>query len=175
MAVIDAISAELRTMTAGVDQALKAVTVADGRAQEIAARAARSGFVGIAAGVAEVRNAIGEIRTRVTAVGQSINEAVKPVIAAPQEPSPEQTITALAPATQSVIAAREGITAAIGQVQQTRQMAAMVLRGGQPGPMLTALDAIKQVLDQLAVRCGTALTHLQAAVAQARQTGGSGN
>ncbi len=175
MAGIDAISADLQAMAAGIEQAHTAAAGADARAQEIAARAARSGFAGIAAGMVQVRRAIGEIRTRLTGIGAAVNEAVKPVTAAPQEMSPEQTITVLSPATEKLTAARDGIAATIGKVDQTRRLAATVLHGGQPGPMLTTLDAIKQILDQLTARCDAAQQHLRAAVAEARQIGGQGN
>ncbi len=70
---------------------------------------------------------------------------------------------------------REGIYAAIGRVAETQQLVGAVLQGGQPGPLVSALDGIRQVLGEVAQRSDAARQHLAVAIAQARQLGESGN
>jgi hypothetical protein len=118
---------------------------------------------------------IAEIRTRLAGVGSSIHEAAIAVAAAPKEMSPEQTVAMLAPVQEKVSGIRDQITATTTKVEETKQLAAAGLRGGQPGPMISALDSIKQVLVLVAQRGGTARQHVETAVAEARQMGESGN
>jgi hypothetical protein len=175
MSDIDTISNELRAIAAGIDQAQNNAAAADSQAQEIAARTATSGFTGIVAGMSRIRDAITEVRARLTAASGSVAEAAAPVAAAPKQPSPQETITVLASATEKVTAARDGIVTALAKVDETQQLTAAILQGGQPGPMLAALETVKQVLIQVAQRCAAAAQHASAAISAARQAGGQGN
>lgn len=175
MSDIDTISNELRALAAGLDKAQANAAAADSRAQEIAARAARSGFTGIAAGVSRIREAIREIRGRLAGVSRSVSEAAAPVAAAPKELSPQQTVVVLTPATEKITAARDGIAATVAKVDEAQRLTAAALQGGQPGPMLAALEAVKQVLIQVAQRCAVANQQVGAAIAAARQVGDQGN
>jgi hypothetical protein len=172
---IEKITDELRAMSAGVDKAQANTAAADATAREIATRAAGAGLIGIAAGMSGVRKAIGEIGERIGAAGDSISRAATAVAAAPREMSPQQTIAVLAPAQQTIDGAHGQVAAAIAKVDETKQLAAAVLRGGQPGPMLAALEAVKQILVLLAQRAGSAKQRVQIGVREARQTGASGN
>jgi len=172
---IEKITDELRAMSAGVDKAQANTAVADGIAQKIATRAAGAGFAGIAAGMSGVRNAIGEIRVRIAAAGGSITQAATAVVAAPREMSPEQTIAVLAPVQQTIDVTHAQVAAAVAKVDEAKQLAAAVLRGGQPGPMLSALEAVKQILVLVAQRAGSTKQQVQTGVGEARQTGASGN
>ncbi|MFF0875894.1 DUF6244 family protein [Micromonospora aurantiaca (nom. illeg.)] len=67
------------------------------------------------------------------------------------------------------------VAVAITGVGEAQQLVAMVLQGGQPGPLLQALEAIKQVLVLAVARTGGARQAIEAAIAQARQLGSSGN
>lgn len=88
MSDLETIAHELRAMSAGIDQAQQTAAAADSHAQEVTARAAMSGFVGIAAGMAQVAHAIREIRHRLATVGQHLNQALAPVSGAGSRPSP---------------------------------------------------------------------------------------
>jgi Family of unknown function (DUF6244) len=133
---IEKITGELRAMPAGVDRARGNAAAADAKAREIAAR---SGFTAIAAGVSQVRSAIAEVRAMLVGVGSSINEAAAAVAAAPRQMSPEQTVAVLSPVREKVGGVRTGSRATIIKVEETKQVTAAVLRGGQPGPMVSAL------------------------------------
>jgi hypothetical protein len=159
-------------MAAGIDSAQEHVAAAEARAREIAARAAASGFTGIAVGMSRIQGLIGEIRTRLAGVGNSINEMVTAVAAAPRETSPEQAVAALSPALEQVGGIRAGVAATIGKVDESKQLAAAVLRGGRPGPMLSALDSVKQVLVLVTQRGGTARQHVEIALGEVQQMGG---
>src|SRR5262249_16191313 len=159
-------------MSAGIGQAQQAAAAANARAQEVTARAALTGFAGIAAGTVQISAAIEEIGQRLTSIGRGIAEAAAPVSGAGTKLSPHGAVALLAPAGEQVTAVRDGISAAIGQVVQTQQLAGMVLHGGQPGPMISALDAIRQTLAETVQRADAVQQHLSVAITRARQLGG---
>jgi hypothetical protein len=172
---IEDVSGEFRAMAAGIDRAQANAAGADNTAQEVAARAARSGFAGIAVGMSEVRRSIAEIRARLARVGESLNEAAPAVAATPGQTSPEQTVAALAPIQEKVGGIRDGVVAIIAKVEETKRLAVAVLHGGQPGPMVSALEAVKEILVLVAQRAGTASQHVATTINEARQTGQQGN
>lgn len=175
MSHIEKITAELRAMMTGVERAQGLAAAADSQAQEVALRAAGAGFVAVAAGVARVRNAITSIHGGLGSLAGSIGEATKATAAVPNEATPQETIAGLAPVQSAVDAARDAAAGVITQAGEAQQFVAMVLQGGQPGPLLQALDSIKQVLVLVVARTGGARQAIEAAIAEARQLGSSGN
>jgi prefoldin subunit 5 len=174
MSHIETITRDLAALAAGIDHAQTSTQAVDRQAEEVAARAARAGFAGIAAGIIQVRPAIRELQTRLATVRQAIQEATAGVTAAPREMSPEQTIGVLSPVTDKLTTIRSGVAAAIDAVSDTQRQVAAALRGGQPGPLLTALDGIKQILAQVAQRCAETNQHVETAITEARQIGKAG-
>ncbi|MGW1056990.1 DUF6244 family protein [Micromonospora rubida] len=175
MSQIEKITGELRALMSGVERAQGLAAAADSQAQEVALRAAGAGFVAVAAGVARVRTAITGIQGGLGSLAGSIGEATKATAAVPHEATPQETIAALAPVQSAVDAARDAAAGAITGVGEAQQLVAVVLQGGQPGPLLQALEATKQVL-VLVVQCtGGVRQAVEAAIAQARQLGSSGN
>ncbi|SCL25733.1 hypothetical protein GA0070616_3165 [Micromonospora nigra] len=175
MSQVEKIAGELRALMTGVERAQGLAAAADGQAQEVALRAAGAGFVAVAAGVARVRNAITGIQVGLGTLAGSIGEATKAIAAVPNEASPQETIAGLVPVQSAVDAARDAAAGAITGVGEAQQLVAMVLQGGQPGPLLQVLDSIKQVLVLVVARTGGARQAVEAAIAQARQLGSSGN
>lgn len=175
MSHIEKITGELRALTSGVERAQGLAAAADRQAQEVALRAAGAGFVAVAAGVARVRNAITGIQGGLGGLAGSIGEATKATTAVPHQATPQETIAGLAPVQSAVRGARDAAAGAITQVDEARQLVTMILQGGQPGPLLQALDSIKQVLVLVVARTGGARQSIEAAIAEARQLGSSGN
>ena len=58
---------------------------------------------------------------------------------------------------------------------ELRAMTAGALQGGQPGPMLGRLDAIRQVLLAVVQHDNAAKQHVETALAEAQQVGAEGN
>ncbi|GIJ80360.1 hypothetical protein Xph01_47920 [Micromonospora phaseoli] len=172
---IEKITGELRALMTGVERAQGLAAAADSQAQEVALRAAGAGFVAVAAGVARVRNAITSIQSGLRSLASSIGEATKATAAVPNEATAQETIAGLAPVQSAVDAARDAAAGAITGVGEAQQLVVMVLQGGQPGPLLQALDSIKQVLVLVVARTGGARQAIEAAIAEARQLGSSGN
>jgi hypothetical protein len=172
---LDAVADELRALAAGVEQARSGATVADSQVEEIATRAALSGFAGVALGVVRIRQAISELRARLGIVGTAVSEAVAVVTAAPRETSPQDTVAVLSGAAEKLAAARDGLVAALGMVDETQRSVVAVLRGGQPGPMVVTLDGLRQALAEQVQRCAAAERQVGVAIAAARQTGGVGS
>ncbi|MEV5820569.1 DUF6244 family protein [Micromonospora harpali] len=175
MSHIEKITGELRALMTGAERAQGLVAAARNQAQEVALRAAGAGFVAVAAGMTRVGSAITEIQGSLGSLAASIEQAAKATAAVPHEATPQETIAGLTPVLAAVDSARDATTAIITQVGETQQLVAMILQGGQPGPLLQSLDGIKQVLVLVVRRTGIARQHVEAAVAEARQLGSSGN
>ncbi|MFC8851225.1 MULTISPECIES: DUF6244 family protein [unclassified Micromonospora] len=175
MSHIEKITGELRALLTGVERAQGLAAAADRQAQEVALRAAAAGFVAVAAGVARVRDVIIGLQGGLGSLAGSIGEATRATVAVPNEATPQETIAGLAPVQSAVDSARDAAAGAITGVGEAQQLVAMVLQGGQPGPLLQALDGIKQVLVLVVARTTSARQAVEAAIAQARQLGSSGN
>ena len=175
MADLQTIAQHLRGMAAGVERAQHAVAAADARADEIAARAMMTGFAGIAMGVQQLRMSISEIRQRLMNIGRSVSEAAAPVAGASGRPSPEETIALLNPASEQVGSVRAELGGLIEQVTRVQQQAGAVLHGGQPGPMISALDQVKQLLAEVIGQSDVTRQALHEAIIEARHLGEQGN
>jgi hypothetical protein len=97
------------------------------------------------------------------------------VAQAPEQLSPRDTIKTLGSIDQQVDAIRAAIGGTAAKVAQVHALAAAALHGGEPGPMLGRLDAIRQALLAVLQRCGTAKQHIEIALAEARRVGAPGN
>ncbi|MFG1849646.1 DUF6244 family protein [Micromonospora carbonacea] len=175
MSSMEQIIGELRALTAGVDRAQVLTAAVDRQAQEIALRAAAAGFAGIAAGITQVRATVSTIQGGLGSLAAAVGEATTAAAAVPRQAATQETITALAPVQQRITAARESATATINHLDDARNLVSVVLQGGQPGPLLQALDGVNQVLVLVVHRAGTAGQAVEAATGQARQLGASGN
>ncbi|MBY8872288.1 hypothetical protein K7640_10600 [Micromonospora sp. PLK6-60] len=174
MSHIEQITGELRALTAGVERAQGLVGAADKQAQQVALRAAGAGFAAVAAGVVRVRGAIGEVQGGLGGLATSLNEATRGTATVPQRATPQETIAGLAPVRQAVDAARQATARSIAQVGEVQQLARTVLLGGEPGPLLAALESVKQVLTLVVQRTTGARQAVEAAIAEARHLGAAG-
>ena len=93
----------------------------------------------------------------------------------PQQATPQETIAALTPVQSAVGAARGAAGGVITQIGETQQLVTTILQGGQPGPLVQALDGIKQVLMQVVARTSGARQAIEAAIAEAQRVGSAGN
>lgn len=175
MSSIEKVTGELRALAAGVERAQGQAAAAAKQAQEVAARAAGAGFLAVAAGMARVRDSISGVQGRLGELGELIAGAAKRTAAVPQVSSPDETISGLTPTQNTLDDVRAVATRTIEQVTEAQQLVTAILQGGQPGPMLSALESVKQVLAQVAQRTGSARQHVDAAIAEARQLGSSGS
>ncbi|NBE85304.1 DUF6244 family protein [Micromonospora rubida] len=175
MSHIEKITGELRALMTGVERAQGLAAAADNQAQEVALRAAGAGFAAVAAGMTRVRSAITGLQGGLNSLYGSIGEATKTTAAIPHKATPHETISGLTPVQAAVAGARDAAAGAIAQVGEAQQLVTMILQGGQPGPLLQSMESIKQVLVLVVQRTGTARQYVEAAIAEARQLGSSGN
>jgi hypothetical protein len=175
MSRIEKSSGALQAATTGVTTAQQRAAAADHQAGEVQQRAMAVGFGGIAQGMAAVRNDIAEINNRLGALQGPLGEASKAVAAAPREGAPEQTIAALTPAQQRIDTTHQATAGVLTKVEETKQTVQRALQGGQPGPLLGALDAAKQIMLQTRQHVAVAKQEVEAAIVEARQMGSSGN
>jgi hypothetical protein len=175
MSELEAITNELKIMADGVDKAHQDAAAAHSVTEEVIRRTAALGFGGIAQALRAVLDAIAQMRGQLSTVTGCINDAARPVAAAPKEVTPQQTIAVLLPAMDRITAARGHTAATISQVDETKKRVLAILEGGQPGRILAALDAMRQTLVHIAQRADTAKQRIAAAVEAARKTGDPGN
>ncbi|MBO4210391.1 DUF6244 family protein [Micromonospora echinofusca] len=174
MSHIEKITSELRALMAGVERAQALAAAADNQAQEIALRAAGAGFVAIAAGMVRVRSAITTIQGGLGSLAALVGDATKAAAAVPQGASPEETIAGLMPVRSAVDGIRDAATGTISQASEAQQLVVAVLQGGEPGPMLQTLESVKEILVLLVQRTSSTRQVIDAAIAEARQLGSSG-
>ena len=175
MSTIEAVSAGLAAMSNGVDKARQATAAADDAAQKIATRSAASGFTGIAQNLSRLRAAIREIQAGITAVSGPVSEASTSVAAVPKQATPQEALGVLEPVTQKLDGVRAAAAAVMERIAKAQQLAAAILQGGQSGPMLARLDAIRQTMLAVTQRIDQTRTDVTQALAVARKTGEQGN
>jgi hypothetical protein len=175
VSTIEAVATDLAAVSNGLDRARQAAAAADDTAQRIATQAAGAGFTGIAQNLARLRAAIREIQTGIAATGGPAGEASAAVAAAPRQATPKETLGVLEPVTQKLDDTHTAIAAVLESVTRAQQLAAAGLQGGQPGPMLARLDAIRETMLAVAERNNLAKQHVTEALAAARDTGKQGN
>jgi uncharacterized membrane protein YdfJ with MMPL/SSD domain len=171
VSLIEEIRGELAGMGAQIESAQNTAAEAEEAAGEIEERATAAGFTGIADGMSQVRDAVQEVRSLLSSAGDQLGQAHAPVDSAPQKTSPEEAAGALSPATQSLGGVYETVAASIDQVDDVQRLVSAVLDGGEPGPMLSRLDSIKQDLEQTVSRCDAAKRRVESALAEVRHTG----
>ncbi|GAA2707496.1 DUF6244 family protein [Micromonospora olivasterospora] len=171
MSHVEKITGELRALTTGVERAQGLAAAAHQQAQEVALRAAGAGFAAVAAGVARVQGAISEIQGGLGGLGTSIGAATKATATIPHQATPQETITGLAPVRDAVDGARDATARTIAQVGEAQRLATLTLQGGQPGPLLSGLESVRQVLTLVLQRTGAARQAVEAALAEARRLG----
>lgn len=171
MVNIETTAAELRAVAAGVDAAANDASGAAAKAGDVAARATASGFAGVAQGMQRVQTLIQEAVSPLRTAGERCREAAGPVAEAPKGASTQQAIEGLAAATAKADAAFEAVSAGIHKIEEAQRLAAAVLQGGQPGPLLAMLGEIKKRLVDMIQHAAKAKQDLGVAIAEAKQTG----
>ncbi|MEV4847453.1 DUF6244 family protein [Micromonospora matsumotoense] len=175
MSLTDTIGADMQAMAAGVDRAQQEAAAVDQAIEQITARSVASGFAGIAVGLARARETLGQARSWLAQADGVLGEASRSLRAVPQQSSPQETIAALTPVLAALTALDGHVTSAGSAVDDTRRLLAAALQGGQPGPMLSRLQQVLQVLAAVRTRRTEARQHVEAVLALARQVGELGN
>jgi hypothetical protein len=171
----EAVAVDLAAMSNGLDKARQATAAADDTAQRIATQAAGAGFAGIAQNLSRLRAAIREIQTGIAATGGPVGEASAAIATVPKQATPQEARGVLEPATQKLDDIHAAIAVVMEAITKAQQLAAAALQGGQPGPMLARLDAIRQTMLAVAERNNQARQHVTDALAAARTSGDQGN
>jgi hypothetical protein len=175
VSTIEAIAMDLAAISNGLDKARQATAAADDTAQKIATQAAGAGFTGIAQSLSRLRAAIREIQAGIAAADGPVREASAAIATVPKQATPQETRGVLEPVTQKLDGIHAAIAAVMEAITKAQQLAAATLQGGQPGPMLGRLDAIRQTMLAIAERNNQAKQHVTDALAAARTTGDQGN
>src|SRR5262245_59127083 len=175
MSVVESLGTSLGAVGVGLERAQQETIAADHAAEQIATRAAGSGFGGIAQNMARVRAAIQQIGTGIGAVDGRVGEAATVVAATPKQPTPQETRAVLEPLTQQLDGIHAGVGAVMEAIGKAQHLTNAVLQGGQPGPLLARLDAIRTTMLAVAQHTTQAKEHTTTALAEVRKTGDQGN
>ncbi|MEU5945969.1 DUF6244 family protein [Micromonospora sp. NPDC047465] len=174
MSHIEKLNGEFRNLLAGVERARGLAAAADSRAQEVGRRASVPASPP-AAGTARVRDAIRELQNGLAVFADSITAATMATTAtAPHAATPEEAVAVLEAVLSAVDRARDAAVEAIARIARAQQVVAVILHGGQPGPLLDALESIKRVLLPVAQRTNTARQSVETAIVEVRQFGVAG-
>jgi hypothetical protein len=171
MSLVDDIRSEATAMRDAVTSAQTTADGAHAHAGRIADEANRMGFRGIAGRLIEVQRAVVEIRSRLVAADDRLDEARTSIGTASAQSSPQQVIDAVAPVQAAVGTVQDIVSETIAQVSSAQRLVAAALDGGQPGPMLARLESIRTTLAGVLGQCDMASRHVTAALAQAQQAG----
>ena len=175
MSTMESIAADVAAMVDALSKAQRATAAADDATQRIAARAAGSGFAGVAQNLSRLREAIREIHTGLAAVTGLVGEASTAVAAVPAQATVQQTAAVLGPVTQTLDNVHGQLGVVLERITKAQQLAGAVLQGGQPGPMLARLDVIRQILLTVVQRTNQASDTVKTVGAEALRTGDQGN
>ena len=175
MSVVESLGTSLNAVGVGLERARQEVAAADHAAEQIATRAAGAGFAGIAQSMSRVRAAIGEIGTGISAVNGRVGETAAVVAATPKQPTPQETRAVLEPLTQQLDGVHSGVGAVMEAIGKAQQLTNAVLQGGQPGPLLARLEAVRNTMLAVARHTAQSKEHTATALAEARKTGDQGN
>lgn len=171
MASIEEIVSEIRTLSNGVERAQTLAATADHQAQEITLRAAATGFTTVAVSIGRARAAIATVQGGLAMLSTAIGAATTAVVAVPHSPTPEETIAGLAAVYEGMTATRQVARAAITQLTDVQRLVTIALQGGQPGPLLEALDGVKQVLILVVRRSTGTQLAVEVAIHEVRRLG----
>ncbi|WP_203993783.1 DUF6244 family protein [Virgisporangium aurantiacum] len=158
----------------GLTKALQEAGRADETARSIATRAAHAGLAGIAQNMAHVYQVTEQVRADINAATDEASNVVTSAAGVPSKTTPPQTVAALSALDASLAALHGNLGAILGELSKARQAAITVLRGGRPGPMLAALDAVRATLTTTVGIVNRTRQDVTAAVAQATSLGDPG-
>jgi len=175
VSVVKSLGAALAAAGAGLERARQETAAADRAVEQAAARAAGSGFLGIAQNLARSRAAIQEIGAGIGATIGRIGEAAQLVATTPKQPTPQETVALLGPLAQQLDSVHSAIGAVMEAIGKAQQVINTALQGGQPGPLLARLAAIRTTMLAVVQHNNQAKQHAATAVADARKTGDQGN
>jgi hypothetical protein len=171
MADVSKIIAALAQAVDAVGAAQNAADQAGARAQQIQQKAARAGFRGIAAGMTTVIERIKRIQQMHAAVASSTKAAAETVQGVDANTSPDEVVSTLTPVMQQIDSATTDVGAISAEVDAAKTDATAALKGGKPGPMLAALDQIKQAHTQLVGTLADGKQRTEETITEARETG----
>ncbi|MEV7230302.1 DUF6244 family protein [Polymorphospora sp. NPDC051019] len=122
----------------------------------------------------QVRETVATVQGSLASLAGATDEARTSTATVPHEASPDATVASLSFVRDAVDRTRDATARTVSQVGDAQQLVVRTLHGGEPGPMLQALEAVKQVLLMVLQKVETALQLVNAATAEARQLGSAG-
>lgn len=169
--LIDATSRQVHAMAAGVAKAHVKTEATLRQVHEVAARAAGAGFAVVAIGLEPVSNALVGARATLGAAARTTTELAAILARVADQETVELLVATLAPVPAALCMVDADLMAARAAIGDARRHVVTVLQGGQPGPLLTALDNINEVLLLVRQRADMAQTHVATAIIGARRLG----
>jgi hypothetical protein len=172
---LDQAASTLAATDQAVQQALQQCSVAARMAEEITQKAMVLGSTGMVVGMNRVRQAINEIRSTITTAHDTTRKAASAVTAVPAQASGEDTVQALAPVTAMLNNLAGSEQKVRGQIMDAMNLVGNVLRGSEPGPLLTTVRSIGEATNIVKQHMGAAQQAVETAARNAATLGTPGN
>lgn len=161
----------LRNVESGLAAAHTSTGAALTKAKDVARESGLRGFEAVARGVLAVARKLEEVSRAITAESRNMRGAAEAVVGVPKGASPEEIVNRLSPAKQTLVDGRTRITGIITLARDAQTAAHAALRGGQPGPLVSAIDQIRERLIATHKQVEAAHQHVETAIKEARTTG----
>jgi predicted regulator of Ras-like GTPase activity (Roadblock/LC7/MglB family) len=170
--------ADVSHVVTALQEALSGLTTADDaaaqarqRAQQIRARAAQSGFLGVAAGMSAVIQRLMRIHEIHGGAAVPTSGLVESAQRVPVGSDPEAVASALASVMRETVTATSTMNMLAAEVESAKSDVEATLRGGKPGRLLAALDEIARAHRSVISALRNAHRRAEETVAAVRQTG----
>lgn len=161
----------LENVENGLAAAHKSTAAALEKAKDVARTANLQRFETVARSVLAVARKLEEVSRAITAENGKMRSAREAVAGVPKGASPEEIANRLGPARQTLADGPTRIAGIITLVRDAASSATAALRGGQPGPLVAAINQIRERLTPTHAQVQDAHQHVEAAIKGARSTG----
>lgn len=165
------IVAALQATVAGFDRAGAQLASAVAHAEQVRARMVAAGFHGVALGMTGAADNLKKIHAQAGALADGIRRALAPIREITAEMTPEQVNAKLAVGVEEASTVRTGISGAMEQMAAAKEKISAVLRGGQPGPLLSMIETTRQIMWQTGQHLDSAVQNAREATTEATQAG----
>jgi hypothetical protein len=154
-----------------LDAAETQAAAAAGHAEDVRDRALAHGWAGIAAGVQDVIDQLGDVRATIGRAKDHTDEATGQVRQIDARMSPTEVGEHLTTTTVKVDEARSAIEDAFNGLDEAETTVSRVLDGGDPGQLLSMIGEVSQTLVSARQHTQDARTKTEAEIQEAAQAG----
>lgn len=146
MTAAEEIASGLGAATDGLDAARTQIAAAVDHAERVREQALAHGWIGIADGMQEIVDRLGEVRTTIGRASDATDAAARPVGEIDARTNPAEVRQHLAGAVEKIGEAGQAVDVASGVLDDAESAIARSLDGGDPSQLLGLIDEARQRL-----------------------------